>query len=320
MVKLLYQHELGPGHMITNESESLQRLTAEWESLPHSPSPFFAESIGNGLVRIHLAALRRRELPVVNSMFCLTANHTKGNRERFLQSLDCLFSYFPNAESFLADYKAKGCPPVSHSAVYRQAYHPAYRVVTESYAAFLQLIRTLSSLFQERGSLTVAIDGNCASGKTTLSSFLSMYFDCNIIPMDDFFLPPKLRTANRLAQPGGNVHYERFYEEIKEPLQKGQCISYLPFCCSTMEYGQKIHLPSKAFTVVEGSYSMRPEFRSLYDYSVFLSCTYEQQLERIRIRNGEEMLKNFITKWIPMENAYFDAFQVRENCRFVIET
>ena len=30
MVKLLYQNEFGPGHMISDESESLKRLTEEW--------------------------------------------------------------------------------------------------------------------------------------------------------------------------------------------------------------------------------------------------------------------------------------------------
>ncbi len=319
MVKLLYQHEFGPGHMISDEAGSLQRLTAEWESLSHSPSAPFMEAIGNGLVRVHLAALDKTELPALNSMFCLTAGHIDGSKEKFLQYLDCLPSFFPDAGSFLTDYKKRGCPPLSHSNTYRRAYHPAYRVITEGYARFLQLIRSLSFLFHEKGRLIVAIDGNCASGKTTLGHFLSLSFDCNVIPMDDFFLPPGLRTASRLAEPGGNIHYERFGTDVKEALQAGRTISYLPFSCSTMDYGKRIILPPKPFTVIEGSYCMRPEFCSLYDYSVFLSCPYDQQIKRIRIRNGEEMLQNFITKWIPMENAYFDAFHVRENCSVVIE-
>lgn len=320
MVKLLYQHEFGPGHMISDESASFQKLAAEWESLPHSSSVPFAEPIGNGLVRIHLASLDRQELPVLNSMFCQTACHMHGEKEKFLQYLDCLPLYFPDAGDFLADYKKRGCPPLSHSNSYRQAYHPAYRVVMESYAHFLRLIRSLSALFKEKGRLTVAIDGNCASGKTTLSRLLSLSFDCNIIPMDDFFLPPELRSASRLAEPGGNIHYERFQTDIKKPLQEGGAISYLPFSCSAMDYGKRISLPSKPFTVIEGSYCMRPELRSLYDYSIFLSCPYEQQIKRIRARNGEAMLQNFITKWIPMENAYFDAFHVKENCSVSISS
>lgn len=374
MAKLLYQNELGPGHMILNETESLQRLTAEWEKLPHSLSGPFAESIGNRLTRIYLNTLKRKELPLLNAMFCQTANHVQGNKERLIQNLDSLSSYFPDAKKFLSEYKEKGYPPISHSTAYRQAYHPAYRVVMQSHATFLQLIRTLDASIKEKISLTedaflkehvslmknaslaenasltenaaptenasptentslkanafpkenisfiIAIDGNCASGKTTFSSLLAMYFDCNIIHMDDFFLPPKLRTPARLAQPGGNIHYERFIEEIMLSLQNGSKISYRPFCCSTMDYADAISLPSKPLTIIEGSYSMHPKLRNLYDYSVFLSCSYEQQITRIRTRNGEASLKNFTERWIPMENTYFDTFQVKENCSFVIET
>ena len=32
--------------------------------------------------------------------------------------------------------------------------------------------------------------------------------------MDDYFLQPYQRTEERLAEPGGNVDYERFKEEI----------------------------------------------------------------------------------------------------------
>lgn len=320
MIKLLYQNEFGPGHMISDESESLKRLTEEWESLPRLSSSPLTEPIGNHLVRVHLAALNREELSLLNAMFCRTAGQTQGNREQFMKRLDCLSLYFPHADGFLTDYKKRGCPPVGHSNHYRKAYQPAYRVISESYASFLQLIRTFAALLQERGTLTAAIDGNCASGKTTLSRLLSMRFDCNIIPMDDFFLPPSLRTAKRLAEPGGNVHYERFKDEIMQPLQNGSPISYLPFCCSRMDYGSRVALPPKPFTVIEGSYCMRPELRGLYDYSVFLSCSYEQQINRIRSRNGKEMLKNFMEKWIPMENTYFDAFQVKENCNVIIQT
>lgn len=318
--KLLYQNELGPGHMISNEEDSMKRLVEEWESIPHSSSAFLAEPIGNRLVRVYLNSLSRKELPLLNTMFCQTANHIKGSRERFIRHLDCLPLYFPQADNFLKEYEEKGYPAVSHSGTYRTAYHPAYRVVTESHARFLQLIRTINRHMQEKSPLIIAIEGNCASGKTTLSSLFAAYFDCNIIHMDDFFLPPRLRTPSRLAQPGGNIHYERFAEEVMAPLQNGSGVSFRRFCCRIMDYSSTVYQPSKPLTVIEGSYCMHPKLLPLYDYSVFLTCSYERQIERIRTRNGEEMLKNFMEKWIPMENKYFSTFYVKEKCSFVIET
>ena len=57
-----------------------------------------------------------------------------------------------------------------------------------------------------------------------------------IIHMDDFFLPPKLRTEARLNEPGGNVHYERFMEEVVMKLRSEECFEYRIFDCHVMDY------------------------------------------------------------------------------------
>ena len=46
--------------------------------------------------------------------------------------------------------------------------------------------------------LLVAIDGRCASGKSTLAKDLQKQLDCNVIHMDDFYLQPHQRTTKRL--------------------------------------------------------------------------------------------------------------------------
>lgn len=51
------------------------------------------------------------------------------------------------------------------------------------------------------------------------------------IHMDDFFLPLEMRTPQRLQQPGGNVHYERFLETVLKPLSLQQTVFYQPFDC-----------------------------------------------------------------------------------------
>ena len=64
----------------------------------------------------------------------------------------------------------------------------------------------------KNGARIIAIDGRCASGKSTLSEDVKNTLDVNIVRMDDFFLPLSLRTPERFALPGGNVHYERFID------------------------------------------------------------------------------------------------------------
>lgn len=54
---------------------------------------------------------------------------------------------------------------------------------------------------EARGSFLVAIDGRCASGKTTLAGKLRSALKCNVVHMDDFYLPFAKRTEDRMAQP-----------------------------------------------------------------------------------------------------------------------
>ena len=62
----------------------------------------------------------------------------KGDRTRFLHKLDLLREHrdalgftFSQEEldAYLTAYAAADYPMVSHSTIYREAYHPAYRVI-----------------------------------------------------------------------------------------------------------------------------------------------------------------------------------------------
>ena len=53
------------------------------------------------------------------------------------------------------------------------------------YQTILQKINAVSDA---NTPLLIAIDGRCASGKTTLSSYLQKELNCNVIHMDYFFL------------------------------------------------------------------------------------------------------------------------------------
>ena len=56
------------------------------------------------------------------------------------------------------------------------------------------------------GISVIALDGRAAAGKSTLAAALAETLQAAVSHMDDFFLPLALRTPQRLAQPGGNIH------------------------------------------------------------------------------------------------------------------
>ena len=72
----------------------------------------------------------------------------------------------------------------------------------------------------------VAIDGCCASGKSTLGARLSEALGCPLFHLDDFFLRPEQRTPERFAQPGGNMDRERLEAEVLAPLRRGEAAVY----------------------------------------------------------------------------------------------
>ncbi|NRT94069.1 hypothetical protein [Clostridium beijerinckii] len=87
------------------------------------------------------------------------------------------------------------------------------------YNEYKYVFDEIKNLLKDNEKLVIAIDGRCGGGKSSLGAILAEEFDCSLFHMDDFFLPPRMKTKERLAQPGGNVHYERFEEEILKPLK-----------------------------------------------------------------------------------------------------
>lgn len=142
-VKLLYQSEFGGGHLIQDEEACLARLLEEYRSTPQCPETPLTEDIGGGLVRVNLAALDESRLSPekLGQMFLLSAAQIRGSMASFREKLSLLQALTAEGampfsqdalDAYLIDYEAAGFPPVSHSAVYRDAYHPAYRIAAKA--------------------------------------------------------------------------------------------------------------------------------------------------------------------------------------------
>jgi len=167
----------------------------------------------------------------------------------------------------------------------------------------------INSLLADKDFVLVAIDGKCTSGKTTLAAKLADIYDCNVFHMDDFFLQPEQRTSGRFAQIGGNVDYERFYEEVLIPLTGRQSFSFRPFDCKSFSLADPVCVTVKKLNIIEGSYALHPYFGTPYDLKILL--TVDEQTQRQRVLERPAFLhKRFFEEWIPMENMYFDGFQI----------
>lgn len=331
MAKLLYQGEFGGGHLIADEGESLARLTAEWESVKEikTPAPPLFEEIGGGFCRVHLGALAASGISpkTVNRLFVLGANRAVGTVQGLIEKLAllqglCEKGLLPfcaeELKGFLEDYEKKGYPPVSHSETYRRLYRPAYRVIRSEFRPFWPLFCSVDRLMQKKEPVAVAVDGPSGAGKSSLGSLLGEIYGCNVIPMDHFFLPPSLRTEERLGEAGGNIDYARFAKEVIEKLKQRQPFTYSVYDCRTKSFYQSSKVPVSPLTVVEGVYSLHPAFFDFYDLKVFLAVEAETQKSRILARNGPILYRRFAEEWIPMENRYFAVFDIKNRCDLVL--
>lgn len=332
-VKLLYQSEFGPGHLV-EEGDALEALRAEFTQAreeAYAP-PYAVEAIGGGLCRAHLdpRLITEEDLPLLGRCFFSSAL-PRGTEKGLWEKLGLLTGMawageLPldprEVELFLALYESEGCPPLRHSDAYRELYHPHYRVMERDLSLYAPALRAIDALLRNtQGPILVAVDGRCASGKTTFAQRAEALFDeCNVFHMDDFFLPPEKRTPERLSTPGGNVDYERAATELFEPLRREEAVAHRRFDCHTMTMGEPEGIPYRRLNIIEGSYALHPVLASYSQLRIFFTCSPAVQLARLGRRESPESLEKFQEKWIPMEENYFGSLDLEGRADVLIDT
>ncbi len=313
--KLCYQAAQGAEHLLTDTTRAHAYFDQEYAVTPADAALPLFESISPDIARVNIAAWKAAELPSewLFRMFAHTASVPMGGDDLLeaclTEAAAVLALSMPGWRDALSAWRDKGMPALHHSEEYRAQERPAYRIVNGRFRCILPILRRLH---QSPGVRVIALDGRAASGKTTKAALLSAALDAPVIHMDDFFLPPSLRTVERLAQPGGNVHYERFAEEVLPHLADGTAFTYRVFDCGQMDFGGVRKIPAKAVRIVEGSYALHPQLGDYADLTVFSTVNAQEQMNRILRRNGEKMAEMFRTRWIPMEERYFEHFGIRE--------
>ena len=332
-VKLIYQNEFGCEHM--GSDGALDALRREYESegcrenrREGRPA---VEEIGGGFCRVYLDSGEIGEdfLPVLAELFRASARLGGGSAGGLREKLSVFLEMAAagllpaggdEAERFVRDYVARGCPPLHHSDGYRRRYAPHYRVIRSCCVPFFPAFRAVQRLLEEKHPVIAAVDGRCASGKSFFAELLSEIFSCEVYHMDDFFLPPRLRTRERLSAPGGNVDSERFRKEVLEPIRQGKDVEYRAFDCSSGGMKPAVLRRTGPLSVVEGSYSMHPALAPAYDLRVFLTCSPQEQRRRLLRREGETGILRFEREWIPLEERYFSELDIARSCDFIFDT
>lgn len=329
IVKQCYQAAFGAEHLLKDIDRAKQYLQREYETVIPSNSIPLYEEISETVCRVNLASWKAKQLPLnlLFQLFIQSSTISTNGKELFLQYLqeatpiiqtETVPFSFEQWNNFLNEYKAIGMPSLHHSEAYRNQEFPAYRIIKKEWIDLLPMLEKINEITTKKSDGVIAIDGRAGAGKTTLAHKLSQFLNAELIAMDDFFLPMNLRTEERLQSAGGNIHYERFLEQVIPYLHSHRPFTYQIFDCSIMDYNKEKSIHNTGWTIVEGSYSHHPLFQHYADITIFVDITKELQMKRILQRNGEKMAHLFETKWIPMEEHYFQQFQIKEHSDFVI--
>lgn len=149
LYKFLHQAMFGPGHAISDPAQAGESLRSEIDGLGSSgATEAWCDSLGGEpfLVRVNLRpfAANGFDAGELVEAFVATANSVRGDPRQMEVALELVVGWLSSdgrndlAEQLRTlgrEMKKKGYPPVHHSAGYRQAYSPAYRVVEAALAS-----------------------------------------------------------------------------------------------------------------------------------------------------------------------------------------
>ena len=138
VVKFAFQGMLGVGHLISSADDAKNRLKAEMASLEPEESEPLIEKISADWVRLNLRPAKAKGMSeddlawyLIRSAEWGSLSFTRQNVYNFCVKLDGSDKMKAAAEKVLDD---SWLP--SHSEQYREAYHPAYRVLYKDFKKF----------------------------------------------------------------------------------------------------------------------------------------------------------------------------------------
>ena len=134
--KLVHQSFFGPAHYISDAAWAKKYIKVETEeSNKKEPEIIY---IGGGYYRYQLV----NDEQYINTLcdaFIESANNFNENKEGFRDLLQVAYRHIPNKDvkdrfrKMINELANFDYPAISHSFIYRENYHPHYRIVHEKY-------------------------------------------------------------------------------------------------------------------------------------------------------------------------------------------
>ena len=172
--------------------------------------------------------------------------------------------------------------------------------------------------------LVVGINGVDGSGKTQFTKNLLSYLDQAVcIHIDDFHNPKSYRYQRGEQSPEAyyydSINYNRFANEALHPIKHTEKYpvrikSKLLDLAIDQEDHQFVDVFGNSIVLVEGVFLFRPEIVQFLDLKIFIECSFDITLERMKQRDVEDKnnlkalndyAKRTQKKYTPGQKLYF---------------
>ena len=287
-IKLIYQAEFGGGYSVKDEYNCMKKIEDLGSnlSIQQLTDPYY-EDIGGGYSRMNMSVLGALPVEVYGKMFMASTKDNRGTERGFETRINILrricdegvTSFSADAlNRYMEEYRKDGVRPVSHSEIYTETYHPAYRVVRNEFCKYLDVFIKLSRIYSLGHEVTIAIDGPSYSGKTALAKLISTVFDCNIFDTRDFKLPGL--GFQRSKGVVTNIDTKRLKTEVCDKLNTGEPFSYGIYDREADKISDRRAVPPKRLNIIKGGYSLHPLLRKYYELKIYMDIDPKLQIKK----------------------------------------
>jgi len=176
------------------------------------------------------------------------------------------------------------------------------------------MLKLLSKLKDKK---IIGIDGEPATGKSTLAMYIKNNLDVSVVSIDDFYLPIEKRNESAFIRGGNNIDYKRLIEEVISKHLKKKDLEYASYNCKTNMFDKIITQNYKPILIIEGTYSLRKELFDYYDFKILLKVDKSIQLSRLESKRNFE---DFLKRWIPLSRNYIIDNQLESKVDEIIKS
>lgn len=190
-------------------------------------------------------------------------------------------------------------------------------------------------VYQKIQGRVIGINGVDTSGKSIFTQSFSDFLrklgkHVQVIHMDDFHNKRQVRYQLEDSIMSYYLHafdYESLIDNLLKPIKTTlpltKTIKHLNLETDRLENEKTYHVSEDSLILVEGVLLFRPELTDYFDYKIFLDISWDE-VERRAIKRdfhvfGQDVLKRYQTKYIPIQQKYLKDNHVLNQVDMVID-